>query len=582
MLQQVISLALVAALTAPTPTVSQGIPAGASISGKVVVRPVTKVFVANPYIAYTTLADSTAAALIGNAMRDKLDGKLGSDLQVINRRDMNLALTNYGYSPDAILSLPSATRLGREMEGRIIITSTLTKSGGFYTVSARVLGRNDDAGEVVRNTQVAGQPLPDFGSKTAELIIPVIKALNDAKSCYDQVAAGKPDKAADAANKALKAVPSYGLAEMCLATMALKQDSVGKDAITHLQNAVKGDPSSLIAWSLLGVIHQKLNDSTAAVADYQAMLREDPTNNELAKKAVDVFRKYHQQDALNQLVEQQLKLDPTNTDWYDLKANGCIQDNKYDCALDAMNQIWTMDSTRADTNFFAKVIFIAQSKNDTTASLKWSRMGAKRYDDNAYMVSSFARALVAAGKPDSAIDMAVRVLMIDSTQADQALLVVKDLVDAKKFREASRFAAGVSKYGTESTKDQFASMLANPGLELAKVQPIPPADDTSLTAMGNAVLSSGTINPQLLTVGHYLVAAPMLGRLAPLSQSVRADKSCDEVTAYETFLNALLPHLDAMAAGPVEGLANYAKPILDPVKGEIGQIPTLRKNFCNH
>lgn len=577
MLQQVISLTLVASMAAASPSVPQGIPKNSSISGSVRVAPTTSLFVANPYIAYTSLADSAASVVVGAAMRDRLDGRIGSDMSVISRQTMNADLVTYGYSPNAILTLLSATSLGKARSARMFVTSTMTKgSGGLYSLVVRVWGLNEEAGQVIRNTMTQGQPQPEFGSKTADMIIPIIKAHADAKTCSD-LASSKPDKAIEAANRALKAIPNYAMAEYCLATIAQKKDSTGAEAKLHFENATKGDPQSLSAWSQLAIIHQKTNDSTGAVSDYQAMLREDPTNNALALEAVKVFRRYHRPDVLRALVAEQKKLDPTNPDWYDLSANGCLSDNDYRCALNEMEQIWVMDSSRADTTYFQKTIYIAQTLPDTQAFLKWSRLGRKKFDNNIFMTSSLGRAFAWSGQGDSAVAMAKIIMLQDASQADQALLIMKDLVDTKQLGAASGFAASVAKYGDENNKNQYAGLLANPGLALQQATPV---DTALMTVVGTAMLASGATNPQVITVGHYLIAAPLVPYLQPRSQSVRADKSCQEVKDYETFLNMLLPHLDAMVAGPIQSISDYGKQLQPLVKGELALIPQLTTAFC--
>lgn len=579
MFQQVISLTLVAAMAAAAPSAPQGIPKGATISGSVKIAPTTAVFVANPYIQYSSLADSAASVIIGTAMRDRLDGRLGADLSVITRQTMNTGLVTYGYSPNAILTLGSAMQLGKANSARLFVTSVMTKgAGGLYSLVIRVTGLNEDAGQVIRMSAVAGQALPDFGSKAADQVIPILKdAHTFAKSCVD-LASTKADKALEAANKALKITPNYGLAEYCLATMAMKKDSVGAEAKQHLENAVKGDPQSLFAWSQLAVIHQKTKDSTGAVADYQAMLKEDPTNNELAKQAVQVFRTYHRPDALKSLVNEQKKLDPTNPDWYDLAANGCLGDNDYRCALNEMEQIWIMDSTRADTAYFQKTIYIAQTLPDTQATLKWSRLAVKKFDSNVFFLSSLGRAYAQAGRGDSAVAMATRIMMTDAGQADQALLILNDLINGKQLRAAASFGPTMAKYGNENWKNQFGSLLANPGIALNSAPE--PKDTALMTYVGTQILGAGVTNAQVVTVGHYLIAAPMIPLLQPFSQSVRADKACPKVKDYETFLNTLLPHLDAMVAGPIQSIADYGKQLQPLVKGEIALIPQLTTAFC--
>ena len=65
MLHQVMSLTLLASMSAAVPAVPQGIPRGATITGQSRgAAQATRVFVGNPYVAFPTLADSSAAVIV--------------------------------------------------------------------------------------------------------------------------------------------------------------------------------------------------------------------------------------------------------------------------------------------------------------------------------------------------------------------------------------------------------------------------------------------------------------------------------------------------------------------------------------
>ena len=73
-----------------------------------------------------------------------------------------------------------------------------------------------------------------------------MKSLTDAKACVDQRTT-KPDKAKEAAEKAVKALPNHGLAEFCLAQIAVDKKAPRGEVVKHLQASAKGDPLSLPA-----------------------------------------------------------------------------------------------------------------------------------------------------------------------------------------------------------------------------------------------------------------------------------------------------------------------------------------------
>ena len=568
MLHQVMSLTLLATMTATVPSVPQGIPRGATFRGESRgAAPATKVFVGNPYVAFPSLADSTAAVIVGNALRDRLDGRIGTELLVIQRQEMNTDLMTYGYSPNAILTLGSAISLGKQMSARIFVTSVMTKtSNGGWSLVIRVSGLNEDAGQVVRATSEAAQPLPDFGTKGANLVIPVILAHKDAKACVD-LAGTKPDKAVEAANKALKAIPNYGLAEYCLATMALTKDEKGAEAAQHFENAVKGDPASLLAWSQLAIIHQKQNDSAKTVLDYQSMLREDPTNAALAKEAVKVFKTYHRPDALKELVAEQKKIDPTNTDWYELAATGCVQDNDYRCALSEMEQIWVLDSSRADKNYFNMIIFIAKEKPDTHAYVKYAKLGETKFPTDVDIGGELAQAYVMDEQPDSAVAVTNRLIALDAPgQLANVLMVVKALVDGNRTEKILPFTNYFRKFGDEDAKFKFAG-LGFTGQQamyqaFAKDTTTPPAAYGRVVAIGDSLLGAGTTRTTVTEPINLFIGLAAYQQIFPLQQQLQAQKTCDLARQYDALLAKAEPALTLVSNGSNAQLSGIAKPLL--------------------
>src|SRR5215207_9895514 len=207
----------VAGTSVLSPLAAQGIPRGSRASSATV-NTAPRFMVANPF-AFAG-ADSAPAVKIGSAMREEIKDVVGRDYQVIEQAQMNDALKQYGYPVDAILSPALATTLAKNIQARFVVNSTLNKGeGGRYTVSARLIGVSDDAGNVVTLAQNAGETPEAFGKRLGAALQPLVKSLADAKACIEQ-RASKADKAADAASKALKTVPNHGLAEYCLALLA--------------------------------------------------------------------------------------------------------------------------------------------------------------------------------------------------------------------------------------------------------------------------------------------------------------------------------------------------------------------------
>src|SRR5918998_981349 len=163
------------------PLAAQGIPRGARTSQTVPNAP--RLMVANPF-AFAP-GDSAIAVRIGSAVRDQMKEVVGRNFTVIEQSQMNDALKQYGYPVDAILSPPLATTLAKNIQARVLMTGTMVRAGDRVSVTARLTGVNDDAGNVVTLTQGQGQSLDDYGKKLAQALSPAVKSLPDAKACVD-------------------------------------------------------------------------------------------------------------------------------------------------------------------------------------------------------------------------------------------------------------------------------------------------------------------------------------------------------------------------------------------------------------
>ena len=155
-------------------------------------------------------------------------------------------------------------------------------------------------------------------------------------------------------------VPNHGLAEYCLARIAIATKAPVDTVITHLRNATKGDRLSLDAWTALAVQYQAKGDSTQTIETFKELLRVAPTNEALRKEAFGLFQRYGRPDAAEEVADEGIKLDPANADFWDLKFSACISQGKPEknkCAVEALETVYSLDSTKADTTFYTKMTF---------------------------------------------------------------------------------------------------------------------------------------------------------------------------------------------------------------------------------
>ena len=439
-------IALVGVVSA-APIAAQGIPRN---SRQQTVTNAPRLMVANPF-AFAT-ADSANAVKIGSAARAQMKDIAGRNFTVVEQSQMNDALKQYGYPVDAILTPPLATTLAKNIQARVLMTGTMSRgAAGRTTVSARLTGVNDDAGNVVTLTQAQGQSLEDFGKKLAQALGPAVRAQPDAKACIDERTT-KPDKAADAARKAIKAVPNHGLAELCLAQIAMDKKAPRGEVVKHLQASVKGDPLSLPAWTALATQYQQANDTANTLVAFKQMLRVAPTNQKLREELFKYFLQSGHPETAREVADEGLKLDPYNADLYDLKSNACLFLSDFKCAVDALETMYATDSTKADTLFFTKISAAAAEgeKPDTVRLLKWTQIGTRRYPDNMTLLGYLNRAYSLAGPVDSVVAVTNRLIAKDTTAVVPALEAARALITPPSSQSSGTATTGTNT-GTTGT-----------------------------------------------------------------------------------------------------------------------------------
>jgi tetratricopeptide (TPR) repeat protein len=527
---RLVTLALVGGALV-SPLAAQGIPRGARRSNATV-NAAPRFMVANPF-AFAA-ADSAPAVKIGTAVREQMKDGVGSDYQVVEQSQMNEALKQYGYPVDAILSPALATTLAKNIQARFIVTSTLNKGeGGRYVITARLVGVSDDAGNVVTLTQNPNETPEAFGKRLAAALQPAIKSLADSKACIEQ-RVSKPDKAADAATKAIKALPNHGLAEYCLALLAQDKKAPREEVVKHLQASAKGDPLSLPVWTALATQYQQANDTANTLVAFKEMLRVAPTNQKLREELFKYFLQSGHPETALEVADQGLKLDPYNADLYDLKSNACLFLSDFKCAVDALETLYATDSTKADTLFFTKISAAAAEgeKPDTVRLLKWTQVGTRKYPDNPTLLGYLNKAYTLTGQTDSVISVTNRIMTKDTTDVVPALSAGKALVDAKRPKEAVPFLDFAIKHGDPQAKENAAALLYTGAAPLLQ-QPQDLQGAAELLRMAvSAANPQGKVGP----ASNYLLGLATLFQVPQIDPQAEKHKSCDLAKQEETLL----------------------------------------------
>jgi tetratricopeptide (TPR) repeat protein len=512
----VVALGLLGALPA-----GAQIPSGARRLGAPVVA-APKLLVATPY-AFTE-GDSAFAVAVGNALRLRMERVAGTTYRVVPQQQMQSALAQYGYPLDALLQPVVARVLALQLQARVLMTSALSKNdAGTYTVTSRLAGVNDDAGNIVVVRQAAGQTARQFGEAIADQFVPAVKSYDEAKRCVDERAT-KPDKAALAARKAITVLPTNGLAQYCLAQLAQDRKAPASEVIAALQASVKGDPQSLPAWNALAMEYQAKGDSAQVIDSYQHMLLAAPTNQPLREAAFKLFLQYGRPDAAVDVAREGIALDPSNADLWDLLSNAYATIGDYPQAIQALEHVYLESPERADSTFFLKVTVFASAQPDTAALLKWARLGVDKYPDNPTLLGQLVTAYSLSSSTDSLLTVTRRLMTLDTTAVTPALAAAKALGEQKRVADALPFTDFAMRYGDDQAREGVAAILTNGALPLLQApgQNLPLAADI----LRRAVAAAAPVGRVAPTANYVLGLATFL-QMPAVDKEAEATKSCE-------------------------------------------------------
>jgi tetratricopeptide (TPR) repeat protein len=359
-----------------------------------------------------------------------------------------------------------------------------------------------------------------------------MKAWADAKSCVDQ-SKSAPDKAIQAARKALAVIPTHGLANFCLGQLAIakgkKADTA--EAMGHFQAAVKGDPLSLAAWTQLAGGYEAAGDTARTVDALLQMLRIAPTNQPLRDLVFKKLLGYGRSELAEQVADEGLKLDPGNIDIVELRANARAFRENYSGALDDLEQIVVLDPTRADSTFFVKYLVFASQRPDTARLVQWSSRALGKFPENLTLLKQVVGAYSQVGQGDSAIRALDLLVKLDSASAvGFALQEAKTRQDAKDYKGSDPFVAFVVRHGDATAKDAASAFM------LQGVTPMlaPPQNWQAIADSTRTILGLANPTGRVAPIASHFRGLALVNLIAAADKEAEAQKSCEGARRIET------------------------------------------------
>jgi hypothetical protein len=227
-------------------------------------------------------------------------------------------------------------------------------------------------------------------------------------------------------------------------------------------------------------------------------------------------------------------------------SNVCIFENNYKCAVDALEKLYAIDSTKADSLFYMKIAAVASQpaeSPDTTRLIRWTQAGVAKYPTNSTLVSQLLGAYALRGEADSMVAVANNLLKIDTTSVAPALLVLNELAKQNRVKEALPLVEVVKQRGTPEDKENAAIVLVNAAFKLLQEpQDLPGASELARTARG--MVDSATSTRAYPNASYALGLANVI-QVSKMDKETETQKSCDMARQEDTLVQESLGALTA-------------------------------------
>jgi tetratricopeptide (TPR) repeat protein len=374
-------------------------------------------------------ADSTFSVEFTDLVRERLASVARFRIAVIPKAQISEALQASGFPPNAILDLSTAQQLARFLSANALSVGEVSHENGARHVEFRLLdvNRSGASGTVGLPVPLSAE-LKKVAEDAADSIDVILKSAMDVRECELKRVQGKFSDAVKKAGDALKKYPRNGSAYLCLAMVYEAQRQ--PDSILYaLESAVEMDPSNASAWDRLARLYQQSGDTLKSAHAFRSRLEFRPTDQALRIGVAALYSNVGLTDSAVSVLDHGLIYNPTDLAVLEVKERICTEAGRWGCILETLGQVASIDTSRLDTTFFAKVIGAAQQSDDTLQQARWAVLATQRYPDKAQYWKAQGDAFQKLGKADSALMAFEAAHRLDPTDVNAALAVANALID---------------------------------------------------------------------------------------------------------------------------------------------------------
>lgn len=375
-------------------------------------------------------ADSSIAAMVGDAVRDRMIRVHTDHFQTITRKAVCDFLEESGFSCSTSLEASQVGQLAHVMNARYMVDGMVFPHGqDSVFILARLLQNVRQNPLATSASVIVARARVDegVGKDLADRLSDKYKSFEHILNCRTAVEQKDFDKAADEARRALHDDHESAGAYLCLAHVAEGRGE-GTDSVqAALERAHDADSLNTIVGRQLYQIYRAKHDTTQMLHMLRHIMQVDVNDIEVRRVAVELLVRTGRPDSAVTILENTLRRSPNHADLQVLRAIalGAWAQDEYTAAL---HRAAALGTAPVDTNAVAAALRSAVEVQasggtaDSAAALLDQALQRPASPGDTAVAGAIAAAVAAANRYKEAGGAMGQAAALDSTKIDSTFI----------------------------------------------------------------------------------------------------------------------------------------------------------------
>lgn len=350
-----------------------------------------------------------AATAIESRLRQDIAYK---DLWVITRADVTGVLEASGFHPDSALDATNAKQLATLLRADEYLAGRIDKSGGKFTIDARLVLSRDNA-LVQPLPRVEASRLDQAALLLSREVQAARKQISAEKKCVQNIRENKNEEAVTAAKAGIAAYERSTLARLCLAT-AYQQLKMPPESILAVTSQVLTvDPRSRYALQLAADAYKGLGQEQQAVQAYTTLLAAAPNDPTLVRGVVEQLAGMGNLDIAKPIVDTAVAENPGDMGLVRLQWLIYLTAKDWKGAARIGEDLIRADTAAGDTLFFRNLAIAYLNDSQPQKAAEAAARGAAKFPSDPSLLLFQATLLRQAGQLPQALEVVRRIERIN-------------------------------------------------------------------------------------------------------------------------------------------------------------------------